>query len=811
MGSTDVADAFDATGRGSVAYRGGASYLPRDEAYVDGEDVDFCMALTSRGGCAAGNVGTTRRCFEGNVCPRRCGFSSPVAMERALLTDGSGGPIMSMRARSWLLVGGVVAAASSAAVACGTGDERSSSTDEDALLRGPRAPQVLTQRNDNARSGWNRLERDLTPSTVGSGRFGKIAEWPVTGQVYAQPLYFHDTQANRDLLIVATEDNQVVAFDAQSRAATGTKVWDTLLPPPVEMVRWKPEGVVENVGPHLGVTSTPVIDEAHRIVYVVAAETHTNRLGDYIGFYIHALSIDTGKDVVKPRLISPVAKDSSGRPLKFHPELQGQRPGLLLDHDQIVVSFATNLGDYQLPDAGYKYYGWVLGFDRATLAPTGTFVTTPDDSQGGVWQGGGGPAADARGNVFVMTGNALTDGPPGYGNSLIQLSHGLAVESFFLPQATLHGDQDLGSSNPVVLPGNRYVMGAGKSGLLYVAGINSLGGYMPGDTGIHQTVDLSTVAATTSPTDWTQVFGAPVYWQARGGTRVFVWPGHSHLVSIPWNGARLVDGAATRGPSTHIPLQYGAYLAVSSNGFDDGVVWANVVNDEGTSVLAAFDGYDVSKTLWSSDACAGDEIPEGARMAAPTIAGGRVFLGHYGWDRRPGIARQDRPIAVGGISVWGLRDTSGCADAGSDAGAPDVGADAGEPDASSCFGGHPPPSDWPTVYRDLFRSTAEGGSLGHCSNGGPCHGNGGAPGGLSLVPATSAQTYLAFTSQRTSRGVLVDRSPDAGPPVLGDPARTPLSWFGAGLTHDMPRDHPTVDVCAAAEVRAWLAAGAHDY
>src|SRR5438093_34984 len=50
--------------------------------------------------------------------------------------------------------------------------------------------QVLTQHNDNARTGANLAESILTPDAVAApGRFGKLFELPVEGHVYAQPLY----------------------------------------------------------------------------------------------------------------------------------------------------------------------------------------------------------------------------------------------------------------------------------------------------------------------------------------------------------------------------------------------------------------------------------------------------------------------------------------------------------------------------------------------------------------------------------------------------------------------------------------------
>src|SRR5438445_11044559 len=59
-------------------------------------------------------------------------------------------------------------------------------TDEAALSRLPLAS-VLTQHNDNARTGANLVERTLTPQNV-STQFGYLYDLSANGVVYAQPL-----------------------------------------------------------------------------------------------------------------------------------------------------------------------------------------------------------------------------------------------------------------------------------------------------------------------------------------------------------------------------------------------------------------------------------------------------------------------------------------------------------------------------------------------------------------------------------------------------------------------------------------------
>src|SRR5256885_1228127 len=77
---------------------------------------------------------------------------------------------------------------------------------------------VVTQHNDNQRTGANLHETILTPANVHSGNFGRLFVRSVTGQPYSQPLYVHDLAFPRsdkhDVVFSATQENYVYAFDA---------------------------------------------------------------------------------------------------------------------------------------------------------------------------------------------------------------------------------------------------------------------------------------------------------------------------------------------------------------------------------------------------------------------------------------------------------------------------------------------------------------------------------------------------------------------------------------------------------------------
>ena len=75
---------------------------------------------------------------------------------------------------------------------------------------------VLTQHNDNLRTGLNNKETILTTSNVNPKQFGKLFTLPVDDEVYSQPLVVGDLptgSGTKSVVLIATVSNSVYEFD----------------------------------------------------------------------------------------------------------------------------------------------------------------------------------------------------------------------------------------------------------------------------------------------------------------------------------------------------------------------------------------------------------------------------------------------------------------------------------------------------------------------------------------------------------------------------------------------------------------------
>jgi hypothetical protein len=301
---------------------------------------------------------------------------------------------------------------------------------------------------------------------------------------------------------------------------------------------------------------------------------------------------------------------------------------LLLVNGVVYIAFASH-GDNN------PYHGWVLGYDAATLQQVAVFNDSPNGSQGGIWLSGNGPAADASGNVFVISGNGTFDANTGgadLGDSFLRLNAGsLTLGDFFTPfnQAAISAnDFDLGSSGPLLLPDQttgthpHLILGAGKDGNAYLVDRDNMGHF--------NAVDNSQIVQTISVTTSGPVFGAPAFWQ----NNIYFSPDNTVLEAFQLSGGLLSTTPTSTG---NIAFGFpGASPVISANGSTNGIVW--VLDNSaffivgGPAVLHAYDATNVAVELWSSDHAdnSRDQAGPAVKFTAPTVANGKVYVGGQG-------------------------------------------------------------------------------------------------------------------------------------------------------------------------------------
>src|SRR4051812_8027131 len=514
---------------------------------------------------------------------------------------------------------------------------------------------VWTHRYDPARAGANLSEAVLTPANVKAASFGRLYSYPVDGSVYAQPLYVPQLAiggASHNVLFIATMNDQVYAFDADSGSAAPLWRRDFTAPPAVTPVPITDITAPDkNIVGHVGIQSTPVIDMATGAMFLVA---RTKENGAYVQ-RLHALDIMTGASKTgSPVTITGTfpgnAPDAvpgpNGPVVEFNPKMQSQRAALALTNGVVLISWA---GHEDLP----PYHGWIMGYDAATLAKVGTFCVTPDFYYGGIWQGGRAPTIDAAGNAYFTTGNGEWDGVRNFGDSVLKFGvsrSGLTLLDYFTPgnyQALAAADHDLSGSGFTLFPApdDNHMIGGGKEGTLYVLDANKLGHMVADDSQIPQRI----------PVSGGHVMGGAVYWtSSSAGTLVYNWSEDDVLRGYRLSSGKLALPGAMQGAVVS-PGHPGGSLTLTANGSTagTGIVWASMPTSQDgihglvAGVLRAFNAETLDE-IWNSEQNPSrDRVGTLMKFVPPVVVGGKVFLpNHDGAVSVYGPLTSDFTIAV---------------------------------------------------------------------------------------------------------------------------------------------------------------------
>ena len=138
----------------------------------------------------------------------------------------------------------------------------------------PGQTSVLTQHNDNSRTGANLGETTLNTSNVNVNQFGKLFTQPVDASIYAQPLYVPQVtipgQGVHNVVYVATMNDSVYAFDADSPLPA---LWSVNFTDPGAGIIPVPSSAVQplatDITGNIGVEGTPVIDPSSNTIYLL--------------------------------------------------------------------------------------------------------------------------------------------------------------------------------------------------------------------------------------------------------------------------------------------------------------------------------------------------------------------------------------------------------------------------------------------------------------------------------------------------------------------------------------------------------------
>jgi len=521
---------------------------------------------------------------------------------------------------------------------------------------------VYTYHNDVARDGVNTSEYALTTANVNSSTFGKLFSCQADAAIYTQPLWVSNITvggAKHNVVVVATMRDSVYVFDAD--ASPCVTYWHTQFIPSGETFYSASDVSTNSIFPDIGILGTPVIDSTSNIIYLVTKTKNINDPGPVVHQRLHALNLADGTEIAN----SPVELDSSitvpgncegGSTIAFNVARQNQRPGLALVNGVVYIAWASH-GDVD------PYHGWIVGFNASTLSRVSAFNTSPNAAEGlgycraGIWMSGGAPAADAAGNLYVITGNGIFDGTSAFGDSFLKLSatSGLTLADWFTPMGQLSldaFDQDLGAGGAAVLvdqtsgPHPHLIVGVGKSQVLYLLDRTNMGHFTSG--GPDKAVQALNISESS--------FSTPAFWQNTLYFFGFNGPGLA-FTFLPASDTFNPSVASATKPSFSFP---GSSPSVSSNGNANGIVWMIDAHSYGTgdegpgtagpAVLHAFDATNLGTELWNSSQVPADVAGNAVKFTVPTVANGKVYIGTRGNDTTLGAG-----TVFGEVDVYGLK------------------------------------------------------------------------------------------------------------------------------------------------------------
>jgi hypothetical protein len=465
-------------------------------------------------------------------------------------------------------------------------------------------PNVLQFHKNPSRDG-HYVEPAFTKAAAATMHKDTAFSATIQGPTFAQPLYFEGGPGGKNILIVATEQNQVYALDAANGSAVWQKKVGTASETPVPRAQM-PCGNLDNYG----ITGTPAIDAASRTLFVAAMTID----GGTKKHQIFALSVDDGSPRSGwPLDVSTVRAGATA----FVADAQSQRGALTVVNGVVYVPYGGLFGDCG------NYRGWVVGVPVNAPGSAKGYATTARGA--GIW-GPGGLASDGT-SIYTTTGNEVSgNGTWGQSEAVLKFTagptySGMAAD-YFRPSNwnSLDGsDTDLGSTGPVLVdvPGanpSRLVVATGKNGVAYLLDRNNLGGQGTGNGTTGEGVASDRIATG-------NINAAATTYRTAQGTYLVV------SGNCQGGDTRAIRITATSPPAI-MPAWcgqqggYGGPISTTTDGSSEAIVWAN--GGGLSNHLVGFDG-DTGQKIFPGTA-PGDGLGPVTKWTSPIVARGRIYI-----------------------------------------------------------------------------------------------------------------------------------------------------------------------------------------
>ena len=548
---------------------------------------------------------------------------------------------------------------------------------------------TITQGADEARTNWYPDQPGLDPSIVGGPNFKQLfatqlkvpgTQTSDTSIIQAQPLV-----VNGKILIV-NQENNIFLLDAVSGAIVASRALGGA---------FDASGGLGcgDIQPHVGISGTPVIDNAANTAYFFSKATS----GAYT---LHA--VDTGTLAEKsgfPVTISGTAQNDSTK--TFNSTDAHQRAGLLLMNGVVYGGFASHC-DHT------PYVGWIIGVSTAGVIKARFATSAGTGSGDGIWMSGSGLSSDGSGSILFATGNPqgasptfpatiASNAPPANLDEsavrvTVQADGSLKATDFFAPfNAQSMGDDDLAGGGIISLPSQFGTTSVphtaaivGKAGLFYLLNRDKLGGYKNG--GGNGNAVLSEINLNGG------TWGHPAVWPGDGGYIAVTTNGGANaqtgyrlqLLKYSVNGSNPNMTVVGFGAdSTGAIDNFGAYAGsptVTSNGTTAGsaVFWAvgnsnlRAYKISGSNLVRIFQQTINNQTKFSTVGVGSGRVYVGqgkgivygwgagtASVSGPAVAFGNVNVGSQSTMTATITANQTLTIPAGGLTVSGSTFTLG--------------------------------------------------------------------------------------------------------------------------------------------------------